>query len=175
VQGLLHVPEMGWARVSDPAAVVKVGDEVTVKVLRIEADGQKIALGLKQLTADPWTTAADAYTPGQLVSGRVTRVADFGVFVELEPGVEGLVPASETGLARYVDLKRHFPAGTMLDVVVGEVNPSARRISLSVSGVQRMREAAEVREYSERASAEPGGNFGSLADKLKDALKPRQR
>jgi small subunit ribosomal protein S1 len=90
VQGLLHVSEMGWSRVSDAAQVVKPGDEITVKVLRVEDDGQKIALGLKQLTADPWSRVQETYAIGDVRTGRVTRLAEFGAFVELEPGVEAL-------------------------------------------------------------------------------------
>ncbi len=94
VQGLLHVSEMGWSRVSDPSQAVKAGDEITVKVLRVDDDKQKISLGLKQLTADPWSTVAATYEVGQVRTGRVTRVAEFGAFVELEPGVEALAHAS---------------------------------------------------------------------------------
>ena len=94
IQGLLHVSEMGWSRVADAAQVVAPGQEVTVMVLRVEADGQKIALGLKQLSPDPWSTVADRYDVGQLRPGRVTRVTDFGAFVELEPGVEALAHVS---------------------------------------------------------------------------------
>jgi len=94
VQGLLHVSEMGWSRVSDTSQVLKPGDEIAVKVLRVDDDTQKISLGLKQLTADPWSTVAGTYEPGQVRTGRVTRLAEFGAFVELEPGVEGLAHAS---------------------------------------------------------------------------------
>ena len=103
VQGLVHVSEMGWARVSDPAKLLTPGQELEVKVLRVEQDGEKIALGIKQLTADPWTTIGESYAVGQVHVGRVTRHAEFGVFVELEPGVEGLAHASTfppTGGAR---------------------------------------------------------------------------
>src|SRR5881396_2087831 len=94
VQGLLHVSEMGWSRVSDSSSVVKPGEEITVKILRIDDDTQKISLGLKQLTADPWSRVHETYETGQVRTGRVTRVADFGAFVELEPGVEALAHAS---------------------------------------------------------------------------------
>src|ERR1700730_7628750 len=94
VQGLLHVSEMAWSRVSDAAQVVTPGEAITVKVLRVDDDTQKIALGLKQLTADPWSMVQTAYEVGQLRTGRVTRLTEFGVFVELEPGVEGLAHAS---------------------------------------------------------------------------------
>jgi small subunit ribosomal protein S1 len=94
VQGLLHVSEMAWARVSDTSEVVKAGDEITVKVLRVDEATQQIALGLKQLSADPWTRVQSTYEVGQVLPGRVTRVADFGAFVELEPGVEALAHVS---------------------------------------------------------------------------------
>ena len=94
VQGLLHVSEMGWSRVSDTSQVVKPGEEITVKVLRVDDDKQKISLGLKQLTADPWSRVHDTYEVGQVRTGRVTRLAEFGAFVELEPGVEALAHAS---------------------------------------------------------------------------------
>ena len=110
VQGLLHISEMAWERVSDASQVVKPGDEITVKVLRVDADKQKISLGLKQLAADPWSRAGATYQAGQLRPGRVTRVAEFGAFVELEPGIEGLVPLSESGVARDGDVKKAFPA-----------------------------------------------------------------
>lgn len=171
IQGLLHVSEMAWARVADPAQVAKPGDQITVKVLRVDAGTQKISLGLKQLLGDPWATAGDTYKAGQLRSGGVTRVADFGVFVELEPGLEGLIPASETGIGRSGDLKKAFPVGTDLQFVVVDVDAAARRIRLSVTEVQKMREADEVREYGERGDAKPADGFGSLADKLRGALK----
>ena len=94
VQGLLHVSEMAWSRVSNPAEMVKAGDEITVKVLRVDDGKQKISLGLKQLSADPWSRVGEVYKVGQRLPGRITRVAQFGAFVELEPGVEGLAHAS---------------------------------------------------------------------------------
>jgi ribosomal protein S1 len=126
--------------------------------------------------ADPWSKVPDTYAVGREYKGRVTRVADFGVFVELEPGVEGLIPLSETGIARGGDVKKAFPAGTSLDVVVLEVDAATRRIRLSATGVQKLREADEVREYTERVDTAPSSEtFGSLADKLRDALNPRQK
>jgi small subunit ribosomal protein S1 len=174
VQGLLHVSEMGWERVADPSQIVKPGDEITVKVLRVDADTQKIALGLKQLIADPWSTVGETYEAGQQRTGRVTRVAEFGAFLELEPGVEGLVPASETGLARGTDIKAAFPVGREVEVVVLDVDAPARRIRLSVTAVQKARESEEVRDYAERTEPAAPDRIGSLGDKLRDALKPRQ-
>ena len=94
VQGLLHVSEMGWSRVADTSQAVTPGEEITVKVLRVEEGTGKIALGLKQLTEDPWSKVPETYAVGQVRNGRVTRIAEFGAFVELEPGVEGLAHLS---------------------------------------------------------------------------------
>lgn len=94
IQGLLHVSEMSWSRVGSANEVVAPGDQLTVKVLRVDEATNKISLGLKQLQGDPWAAAAANYEVGQVRQGRVTRVADFGAFVELEPGVEGLAHAS---------------------------------------------------------------------------------
>jgi len=171
VQGLLHISEMGWSRVADPSQVVKPGDAITVKVLRVDADKQKISLGLKQLEEDPWSRAGETYHPGQVRTGRVTRLAPFGAFIELEPGIEGLVPASESGAARDTDLRTTLPAGRTVEVVVVEVDAAARRMRLSVKGVQDVRDAEEVREYTERVGNAPAEQFGSMADKLRDALR----
>ena len=175
VQGLLHVSEMGWSRVADALAVVKPGDEITVKVLRVDDEKQKIALGLKQLLDDPWSKVGATYAAGQVRAGRVTRVAAFGVLVELEPGIEGLVPASESGISRDADLKRAFPSGTGVQVVILDVDADARRMRLSVNAVKEAHEAEEVREYNERADTVPAQGFGSLADKLRGALRPGEK
>ena len=171
VQGLLHVSEMAWERVPDATQFVRIGDEITVKVLRVDPDRQKISLGLKQLAADPWSRVGETYHAGQLCRGHVTRVAEFGPFVELEPGIEGLIPLSESGVPREADVKKAFRVGDEIQVVVLDADPAARRIRLSVTAVQKMREADEVREYTERTESTAPDKFGSLADKLRDALK----
>jgi len=173
VQGLLHVSEMAWERVPDASQFVKVGDQLTVKVLRVDTEKQKISLGLKQLATDPWSKVGETYQPGQLRTGRVTRVAEFGPFVELEPGVEGLIPLSESGVPREMDIRKAFRVGDTVQVVVLDVDAAARRIRLSTTAVEKMREADEVRDYAERTDAAPRETFGSMADRLRDALKPK--
>jgi small subunit ribosomal protein S1 len=263
VQGMVHVSEMSWSRVSSPSEIVKPGEEITVKVLRVDEDKQKISLGLKQLSDNPWSKAGDSYEVGQRRPGRVTRVAEFGAFVELEPGIEalahastfaptlsggwssqvspgmtgtfeilsidleqkrigvalvvegsapakgtvggrpgivpgarltgkverhekfgvfvfltpgrtGLIPLSETGVAKESEVQRTFPVGADVEVIVLEVDPSGRRIRLSAKAVMEARDAEEVREWTER-QAPPTGGFGTLADKLRSALKPREK
>jgi small subunit ribosomal protein S1 len=257
IQGLLHVSEMGWSRVADPASVVQPGDEITVRVLRLEEDG-KIALGLKQLQADPWTAAEDTYEVGQVLKGQVTRVAEFGAFIELEPGIEalahastfpptgkrdawkskvppgtsvaveilsveierkrigvavvdeetvtargshtaivpgarikgtverherfgvfvylapgrtGLVPFSETGVEKDSDVRKEFPVGSEMEVMVLEVDDEGHRIRLSRAAVLDAEQKAEARDYAEQQDKKQTESFGSLADKLRDAMK----
>ena len=140
IQGLLHVSEMSWSRVGSANEVVAPGDQITVKVLRVDDTTNKISLGLKQLQGDPWANAADAYQVGQVLNGRVTRVADFGAFVELAPGVEGLVHASTfapTGTAR--GWTRSVPAGLTGSFQILSVDTAQKRIGLALveDGVAR--------------------------------------
>ncbi len=117
IQGLLHVSEMTWSRAATPRSIVAVGDQITVKVLRVDEATEKISLGLKQLQDDPWTTVASTYEVGQVRKGRVTRVADFGAFVELEPGVEALAHASTFApTGRTEAWAKSVPAGHDRDV-----------------------------------------------------------
>jgi len=173
IQGLLHVSEMSWARGTTPGEIVATGDQITVKVLRVDETTQKIALGLKQLLDDPWATAAATFEAGQVRTGRVTRIADFGAFVELAPGIEGLMPLAEAGADRTTDLRKAFPIGSEVTVAVLVVDAAARRIRLSKKAVAEQEEQAELREYAARPDAAPKASLGSLADNLRDALKRR--
>jgi small subunit ribosomal protein S1 len=174
IQGLLHVSEIGWSRVSDPSEMLKPGEEITVKVLRVEDDGRKIALGLKQLTEDPWATAAEKFVAGQVYRARVVRHAKFGVFVELAPGVDALMPNSESAVARESDVARTFALGAEIDVAVLELDPAARRIRVSRKAIVDAQEADELRDYTARATS-PSEGFSPLADKLRGALDPRKK
>jgi small subunit ribosomal protein S1 len=263
IQGLLHVSEMSWSRATTPGAVVAAGDHITVKVLRVDEGSGKISLGLKQLQDDPWSAAGTTYAVGQVKSGRVTRLTEFGAFVELEPGIEGLahastfpptgrpgdwakavpagttaafeilsvdvaqkriglalveegssraagatapqgalapgtivtgkverherfgvfvflspgrtglLPSAETGLDRDADVAKAFPIGSEIEVAVLEADASGRRIRLSRKAVAQQREQAELRDYAARPDAAPASPLGSMADKLRDALKGR--
>ena len=170
IQGLLHVSEMGWTKVTNPGEVVAPGDQITVKVLRVDEATQKISLGLRQLQDDPWSTVSEKYGAGQVYTGRVARIADFGVFVDLDTEFTGLIPLAETGLDRGVDLRKAFPAGSPVTVVVLEVDAAARRIRLSKKAVAEQQERAEVQEYAARTDATPSASVGALADKLRSAL-----
>jgi small subunit ribosomal protein S1 len=148
VQGLLHVSEMAWARVSAPSEIVKPGDVITVKVLRVDEDKQKISLGLKQLSADPWLRVNEAYQVGQLRSGRITRVAEFGAFVELEPGIEALAHVSTfapTGRSRgWADQVSSGMAGTF-EVLSIDLDQKRIGVALVPDGLAQAEGAASAR------------------------------
>ena len=260
VQGLLHVSEMSWSRISSPATIVEAGDEITVQVLRIDQEAGKIALGLKQLQSDPWLSVTTDYRVGQVLSGRVARLADFGAFIEvaagvealahlstfaptgktdgwkvfvpvgaevaveilsidgerkrmgvavveegssraedastkievgsrikgkverhesfgvflfLKPGTSGLLPVEETGLDRNDDLRKAFPVGSEVEVIVLDIDRERGRIRLSAKAVTEAREKGEAKDYAERQARGQQESFGSLAQTLRDAMEGR--
>lgn len=133
VDGLLHVGDISWTRINKPADVLKVGDQVQAKILKVDAGKRRISLGMKQLQPHPWEVVGEKYKVGDRVKGTVTRVADFGAFVELEPGVEGLVHLSEMSWSKKVRKPSDVvKAGDSVEVVVLGVNPGDRRISLGL-------------------------------------------
>jgi small subunit ribosomal protein S1 len=133
VDGLLHVTDMAWGRVGKPSDVVSVGDHIRVKILKVVPATRKISLGLKQLSPDPWTLSAEKYTAGQRARGKVVRLTDFGAFVELEPGVEGLIHLTEMSWSRRnVKPRDVVKTGEQVEVVILLVNPTERRIALGL-------------------------------------------
>ncbi|HEX4749924.1 MAG TPA: 30S ribosomal protein S1 [Bryobacteraceae bacterium] len=131
VDGLLHIVDMSYSRVGKASDVVKPGDELEVKILKIDPNTRKISLGLKQLQEDPWTVAARSFQVGERVSGTVARLADFGAFVELLPGVDGLIHLSELSWEKRVRKPSDMlKVGERVDAVVLQINPAERRISL---------------------------------------------
>jgi small subunit ribosomal protein S1 len=131
--GLLHVADIAWGRVSKPADVLSAGQEVDVQILKVDPNKRRIALGLKQLQPHPWEQAGEKYKTGERVRGTVTRVTDFGAFVELEPGVEGLIHLSEMSWSKKVRKPSDVvKPGDVVEVVILGVSPAERRISLGL-------------------------------------------
>ena len=137
VDGLLHVTDIAWRRVSHPTEVLSVGQTVNVQIIKINHDTQRISLGMKQLQTDPWEGVGAKYPPGAKFTGKVTNVTDYGAFVELEPGVEGLVHVSEMSwVKKNVAPSKIVVPGTEVDVQVLEVDSNKRRISLGLKQTQ---------------------------------------
>lgn len=133
MDGLLHVTDISWGRVAKPSDVVQPGQELSVKVLKYDPDKGRVSLGLKQLSPDPWMRAVTTYQPGGRATGRVVGVVDYGVFVELEPGVEGLIHASEMSWSkRHKHPSKMVKVGDSVEVGILDLNPAQRRISLSL-------------------------------------------
>jgi small subunit ribosomal protein S1 len=133
IDGLLHITDMSWGRLTHPRDLVNVGDQIQVKVLKFDKDKQRVSLGFKQLTPDPWLDASHRYPVSAHVSGRVISVTDYGAFVELEQGIEGLVHVSEmTWSKRMKHPSKLVNVGDQVDCVVLSVNPQERRISLGM-------------------------------------------
>jgi small subunit ribosomal protein S1 len=133
IDGLLHITDMSWGRLTHPRDLVNVGDEIQVKVLKFDKDKQRVSLGFKQLTPDPWLDAAERYPIGARVHGRVLSVTDYGAFVELEQGIEGLVHVSEmTWSKRMKHPSKLVKPGDDVETVILAVNPADRRISLGM-------------------------------------------
>src|SRR6195952_4800937 len=137
LDGLLHITDMSWGRLTHPRDLVNVGDEIQVKVLKFDKDKQRVSLGFKQLTPDPWLDAIERYPIGAQVRGRVLSVTDYGAFVELEQGIEGLVHVSEmTWSKRMKHPSKMVKPGDEVDTIILSVNPTDRRISLGMKQLQ---------------------------------------
>jgi ribosomal protein S1 len=135
VDGLLHVAEMSWVRLAEVGALLKVGQEVDVKILKIDREGRKLSLGLKQLTPSPWDRVEEKFSRGMTVKGKVTKLMDFGAFVELDPGIEGLVHVSELSPNRVRRVADIVQPGQEVEVRILKIEPEAKKISLSLRPV----------------------------------------
>ena len=133
IDGLLHVTDISWGRIAKPAETFHKGEKINVKVLSFDREKERVSLGLKQLTDNPWEKIIEKYPVGSIVEGKVVNLTDYGVFVELEPGVEGLVHISEMYWTREIKHpSKVLNVGEVVNVVVLEVNPDAKRVSLSL-------------------------------------------
>jgi small subunit ribosomal protein S1 len=160
MDGLIHISELSWSHVNHPSEVLEIGQEVQVKVLDIDRDRQRISLGLKQTQSDPWQQVLDSYGVNDVVQGRVTKVVTFGAFVEILPGVEGLVHISELAAHHVENPREVVSQGDVVNVKVIEMDADRRRLSLSLKRVEgeepRPRpEGAPPLRLSEEVFSEP--------------------
>ncbi len=137
IDGLLHVADMSWGHITHPSEIMAIGDELKVKVIKFDRDTQRISLGMKQLADDPWSGVEDKYQVGSRVRGKVTTLADYGAFVELEEGVEGLVHVSEMSWTKKVKHpSKIMSVGDVIDSVVLDIDAGNRRISLGLKQIE---------------------------------------
>jgi len=154
IDGLIHISELSWSHVNHPSEVVAIGDTVRIKVLDIDRDRQRISLGLKQTQEDPWQRVISAHRPGDVLEGSVTKVVAFGAFVEILPGVEGLVHISELADHHVESPSEVVEPGTKLNVKILEIDEERRRLSLSIKQVEEQRMA--MGDLSEQIDAAAG-------------------
>ncbi len=163
IDGLLHITDMSWGRVNHPSEVFKVGDSVTVKVLKYNAETERVSLGMKQTQEDPWNHVQEAYPLGKKVGGKVMSITDYGAFVELEPGVEGLIHVSEMSWTKKVKHpSKMLEVGSEVECQVLEVDSRAKRISLGLKQLEPDPWALFTDKY--KPGDRVGGKVRSLTD-----------
>ncbi len=167
VDGFLHIGEISWARINHPRDVLSEGQQIIVKVLKLDREKRRVSLGMKQLGSNPWADAEGRYAVQSVVSGQVTRLTDFGAFVELEPGLEGMVHISELAWRRVGNVSEVLTAGETRDFIVVEVDPRRRRVSLSVKALEKRPEEA--------APAEPADTEDNTPDEPRRPRNPNLR
>jgi small subunit ribosomal protein S1 len=163
IDGLIHISELSWSHVNHPSEVVAIGDDVRIKVLDIDRDRQRISLGLKQTQEDPWQRVVSTHRPGDVLEGSVTKVVAFGAFVEILPGVEGLVHISELADHHVESPSEVVEPGTKLNVKILEIDEERRRLSLSIKRVEGQNMpmqdlGAQIAEASGETAEEAGSS-----------------
>ena len=132
IDGLLHISEISWGKLKHPQEVLTIGDTVKVKILSMNEEKGKISLGLKQTTPEPWSVINENYQVGQVVSGKVVQIKEYGAFIELEPGLDGLVHISEVAHKRVADIAEELTIGQDVSAKILEIDEERKRISLSI-------------------------------------------
>ena len=169
MDGLIHISELSWSHVNHPSEVLEIGQDVKVKVLDIDRDRQRISLGLKQTQTDPWQQVLESYNEGDVVEGRVTKVVTFGAFVEILPGVEGLVHISELAQHHVENPREVVSQGDAVNVMILEVDAERRRLSLSLKRV------AEGDQPEPRADGAESVHLTPHLDLSEDVFKDDER
>jgi len=151
IDGLVHVSDLHWTKkIKHPSELYRKGDDIEAVVLGVDAENERISLGVKQLTADPWVTLRERHPDGSRVRGKITSVADFGVFVEIEEGIEGLIHISQLSTERVDKPQSLYKPGDDVDAEVINIDAKERRIALSIKALRRSEERAEVEDYLRR-------------------------
>ncbi|MEM7494727.1 MAG: 30S ribosomal protein S1 [Myxococcota bacterium] len=178
IDGLVHVSDLSWTqRVKHPSELFSEGEEVKAVVLNIDAENERFSLGIKQLHEDPWARIPQDYPRGTTVKGKVTKVVDFGAFIEVEPGIDGLCHVSEFTEERVEDPRAVVKVEDEVEVMVIDVDPKERRISLSVKAARKAKDGEDYRAYlakSNQPESDESRSVSTLGDALKSKLSSRK-
>lgn len=174
LDGLLHVREMAWSRVDHPESIVKKGQKLQLLVLDLDEERKRVALGLKQLQSDPWKSAGQKYRSGQVITGKVTHLADTCAFVELEDGIEAIIPVSEISEEHIKVPSEVLTVGQQVEGRIKQVQAGQRRMTISLRAAvkeqERTNTRSAIREVNQRASSDEGVRLGDLfGDQLREA------
>ncbi len=170
IDGLIHVSDLSWTqRIRDPKELYKKGDEVEAAVLKVDRENEKFSLGIKQLERNPWEDIPGKYPVGSRIKGKITSIADFGCFVELEEGIDGLIYASEIGQQRVENIRDVCKVGDTVEALVTRVDAAEQKIALSIRAI----EDKEEREAIERAAAQARSQTATLGDLVPQELLDR--
>jgi small subunit ribosomal protein S1 len=163
IDGLVHISDVSWTeQIKHPSDRFEKGDEVKAVVLKIDKENEKFSLGIKQLEPNPWDDIAKKYKVGSEVTGPVTNVTEFGVFVKLEDGIDGLVYSSELGAEKIENPEEHFKVGDDVKSVIVKVDPIEQKISLSIRALTDKTERAALKKVAEQESSSQATTFGDL-------------
>lgn len=180
IDGLLHISEMSWTRIKHPSEVVKVGDKIQVMVLKLSLDQGKVSLGLRQILPDPWAEVVQRYHVGDVITGKVSRLVPFGAFVQVEGGIEGIIPNSELAIRRVSKPEDVVSVGQEVEVKLIDLRPEERRMTFSLRQLQqpqeRERERPEMTNYSSYNREAPRTTIGDLVgDMMRDGRGEQRR
>ena len=166
LDGLLHISEISWGKLKHPQEVLAIGDKVNVKILSMNQEKNKISLGLKQITPEPWTIITDKYQVGNIVSGKVVQLKEYGAFVELEPGLDGLVHISEVAHKRVANIGDELKLGQTVETKILDIDMDRKRISLSIKAATPAPEGMEEEEAGEAPAEAP------VAEAVEETVEP---
>ena len=163
IDGLIHVSDISWTKkVRHPGELYKSGDTVMAKVLTVDKENEKFTLGIKQLSEDPWTRVPDTYPVGAMVKGTVTNITDFGLFVEVEEGIEGLVHVSEISRKKVKTPAELYKEGDEIEAKVIHVSADERRLGLSIKSIKDEEDKRKAKEFRTAGPSDTGSNLGEL-------------
>ena len=181
IDGLVHISDLSWTtRVKHPSEMYQKGDEVEAVVLNIDAENERISLGIKQLHEDPWSRIPGAFPRGSRLKAKITKITDFGAFAEIEAGIEGLIHVSEIADEHVDDPRKYLKVGDEREVMIIDIDPEDRKIGLSIKAVAKAEQGIDYRAYlgnsaasgsSSSSSSSSSGGMGTLGDALKGKLK----
>ncbi len=172
IEGLIPISEISWGRVEDTESVLSVGQKVEVAIMKLDWENDKFSFSLKEIQPDPWITMSQRYSEGSTHKGKVARLAQFGAFVTLEPGIDGLMHISELGKSKRIKHPGEvLEQGQTIEVKIGKIDEEARRVSLlMISDEEDSRETDDYKKHMAGSSGKSSGSFGTLGDLLQQKL-----